>query len=589
MVKTLPRKDVAIVGLGWTGSILAYELTGAGLDVVAIERGEWRDTATDFPPAWAPDELRYGVRLDLFQRPAQGTVTLRNNMSQTALPVRQFVSFLPGNGVGGAGVHWNGMTYRFLPTDFKLRSHVTQRYGAKAIPDDMTIQDWGVTYEEMEPYYDKFEKLAGISGKAGNLNGQIQPGGNPFEGARSSEYPTRPTTPTYGPSLFAKAAESLGYHPFHVPSGNLSESYTNPLGVTMGQCSYCGFCERFGCGNYSKSSPQTCVLPALMLRKTFEARTKCNVTRINLDNTGKKATGVTYVDAKGEEVYQPADMVLVCNFSFNAVHLLMVSGIGTIYDPKTGKGTVGRNYAYQCDSGVALQLPEGTHLNKFIAGGAIGMVIDDFNGDNFDHTGLGFIGGGNMGATVTGGRPIQQLSMMPGQPSWGAGWKKAAKESYQTVYGLGAQGSSYSYKDCYLDLDPTYKDPYGSPLLRMTFDWKQNELKMSAYITAKLEQIAKAMGAVSTHAAPRKGNYTVTVYQSTHNTGGAVMGDDPSTSVVNKYGQSWDVPNVFVFGAALFPQNHGYNPTGTVGAQAYLGADGIVNQYIKSPGALLHV
>ncbi len=80
--------------------------------------GRWRDTATDFPPALSQDELRYAVRLDLFLRPQQETLTFRNNMSQTALPIRQFLSFLPGNGVGGAGVHWNGQTWRFLPTDF---------------------------------------------------------------------------------------------------------------------------------------------------------------------------------------------------------------------------------------------------------------------------------------------------------------------------------------------------------------------------------------------------------------------------------------------------------------------------------------
>lgn len=587
MTKTLPHKDVAIIGLGWTGAILAYELSGAGLDVVAIERGAWRDTATDFPPAWAPDELRYGVRLDLFQRPAQSTVTLRNHPGQTALPVRQFISFLPGNGVGGAGVHWNGMTYRFLPTDFRLRSHLTQRYGAKALPDDMTIQDWPVGYEDLEPYYDQFEKLAGISGQAGNLRGQVQAGGNPFEGPRQNDYPTPPDQMPYGPTLYAQAARELGYHPFPIPSGNLSQSYTNPLGVTMGQCSYCGFCERFGCGNYAKASPQTCVLPALMRRKNFEARTNCNVTRINLDSTGKQATGVTYVDATGEECIQPADIVLVCAFSFNCVHLLLVSGIGTPYDPVSGKGTVGRNYAYQCTSGVKVKLPRGTLLNPFIAGGSAGMVLDDFNGDNFDHAGLGFVGGGVLQASMTGGRPIQQLSMLPGDPGWGAGWKKAAQENYQTVYGLGIQGSVYSYKDAYLDLDPTYKDKYGSPLLRMTFDWHENELKMSAYVTARLAEIGKAMGATALYASPRKGHYSVTTYQTTHNTGGAVMGDNPSTSVVNQYGQSWDVPNVFVFGASTFPQNAGYNPTGTVGALAYFGADAIRNQYIRSPGALV--
>jgi len=588
MAQKLPHKDVVIIGLGWTGSIMAYELTGAGLDVVAIERGAWRDTATDFPPATSPDELRYQIRLDLFQRTAQSTVTMRNNASQTALPVRQWGSFIPGNGVGGAGVHWNGMTFRFLESDYQLRTHLTQRYGKHAIPDNMTIQDYPVTYTELEPYFDKFEKLLGICGTAGNLNGVIQPGGNPFEGPRRSEYPNPPDRQPLGSTMFAKAATEIGYHSFPMPSANMSRSYTNTLGVTLGQCSFCGFCERFGCGNYAKSSPQTCVLPALMPRKNFEARTLCNVTRINLDSTGKKATGVTYVDEHMVEYEQTADLVLVCSFSFNAVHMLLISGIGTPYDPVSGTGVVGRNYAYQTDSGVTVKLPN-VLLNPFISGGAVGMAVDDFNGDNFDHGGLGFFGGSVMQATQTGGRPITQIASFKDDPKWGSGWKRAMRENYQTVYSLGAQGSVFSYKDAYLDLDPTYKDPYGSPLLRMTFDWHDNELKMSAYITEKLAGIATAMGGTKIEQLPRLAPYTVVPYQSTHNTGGAVMGDDPSTSVVNKYLQSWDVPNVFVFGAAVFPQNAGYNPTGTVGALTYFAADAIKNQYLKNPGPLVAI
>ena len=188
MTQKLPRKDVVIVGLGWTGSIMAHELTGAGLDVVAIERGPWRDTASDFSPAYAQDELRYRLRHELFLRPAQDTLTFRNNEGQSALPIRAFGSFLLGNGVGGAGLHWNGQTWRFLETDFVVKSHLTQRYGAGFMPDNMTIQDWAVTYADLEPHYDAFEYLCGISGKAGNIKGQVQPGGNPFEGARARDH-----------------------------------------------------------------------------------------------------------------------------------------------------------------------------------------------------------------------------------------------------------------------------------------------------------------------------------------------------------------------------------------------------------------
>src|SRR5579872_2954227 len=156
MAQKLPAKDVVIVGLGWTGSILSYEMAEAGLDVVAIERGPWRDTASDFARPYAPDELRYRIRHDLFLRPAQISLTFRNNAEQLALPVRSWGAFMLGNGVGGAGVHWNGETWRFLPSDFTARSHLVQRYGADFLPEDMTIQDWGITYDELEPHYDRF-------------------------------------------------------------------------------------------------------------------------------------------------------------------------------------------------------------------------------------------------------------------------------------------------------------------------------------------------------------------------------------------------------------------------------------------------
>jgi gluconate 2-dehydrogenase alpha chain len=586
MAKKLPSKDVVIIGFGWTGAILANELTDEGLDVVAIERGPWRDTATDFNVGYAQDELRYSVRLDLFLQPRQETLTFRNNTMQTALPMRQFGSFLPGNGVGGAGVHWNGQTWRFNPTDFRLRSHLTERYGASFIPSELTIQDWGLTYDELEPHYDRFEHVAGISGKAGNLKGAIQPGGNPFEGPRQRDYPLPPMKMNYGPTLFAEAARSVGYHPFPSPSANLSEAYTNPFGVKMGQCTYCGFCERFGCANYSKASAQTTILPVLMRKQNFEVRTESEVLKVNLDPSGKRAIGVTYVDPNGEELEQPADLVLVCAYALHNVRMMLLSGIGKPYDPATGEGTVGRNYAYQTNAGVQMFFNDKI-FNPFIAAGALGQTADDFNGDNFDHGGLDFVGGSSINCIPSNGRPIGYRPTPPGTPRWGSAWKKATKENYLSALGFSAQGSSYATRGNYLDLDPTYTDRFGRPLMRMTFDFPDNDIRMSAYITQKMEAIAKAMNPRQYVLSPRTKPYNIVPYQSTHNTGGAIVGADPNTSPLNKYLQSWDVPNVFVVGASAFPQNAGFNPTGTVGALAYWAADAIRKQYLKSPGALV--
>ena len=125
----LPPVDVVLVGFGWTAAMLGQELTDSGLNVLAIERGGWRDTSTDFAVTFAQDELRYMWRRALFQEPARETLTFRNTPSQTALPMRHLGSFLPASGVGGAGIHWNGQTWRFLPSDFVARSHNEQRYG----------------------------------------------------------------------------------------------------------------------------------------------------------------------------------------------------------------------------------------------------------------------------------------------------------------------------------------------------------------------------------------------------------------------------------------------------------------------------
>ena len=588
MIKKLPKKDVAIVGLGWCGSIMAKEMAEAGLDVIAFERGPWRDTATDFNVGYVQDELRYVIQQELMITAAEDTYTFRNAAHQTALPIREYGSFLLGTGLGGSGAHWSGLTWRYNPTDFELRSHITHRYGAQVIPKDLLIRDWGVTYNELEPYYDKFEKMAGIGGKAGMLNGQYQAGGNPFEGNRSSEFPLPSMPMTYAPTLFAQAAASMGMKPFPTPSGNASQAYTNPYGVTMAPCTYCGFCSRCGCANYSKSTPQTNIIPALMRHRNFTAQMQSEVLKVQMDATGKRAMGVIYVDSTGQHYEQPADLVILTAFSVPNVRLLLASGIGEPYDPVTEKGLVGKNYAYQTNSSVQLFFDERKNFNPFIAGGGVGQACDEFNGDNFDHSGLGFLGGACIMSNVTSGWPISNRMTPPGTPRWGKQWKQATKDHYLSTTVVRTQGSSYPTRANYLGIDPTYKDRHGRNMMRLTFDFPENDLKMSAYVTDRAAEVAKAMGPKQIVAKAPKGPYNIVPFQSTHNTGGAIMGDNPKESVVNKYLQCWDVPNLFVIGGSAFPQNAGYNPTATVGALAYWAADAIRTQYLKNPGPLVH-
>jgi gluconate 2-dehydrogenase alpha chain len=263
-----------------------------------------------------------------------------------------------------------------------------------------------------------------------------------------------------------------------------------------------------------------------------------------------------------------------------------MSGIGEPYNRATGKGLVGKNYCYQFEAGAEAFF-EDKEWNPFIGNAGTGVCIDDFNGETFDHSGLGFFGGGYFFCAVPGAPPIGGRAVPQGTPRWGSEWKRATVKWYHRFVRFNTQGSVYAHRDNYLDIDPTYKDAFGRPLLRMTYNGTDNDHKMSRYLLAKLEGIIKAMNPTHYAMHVRPKNFTTVPYQSTHNTGGTMMGADPKSSVVNRYLQAWDAHNLFVQGASVFPQQHGYNPTGTVGALAYWSANAITTQYLKNPGPLV--
>jgi gluconate 2-dehydrogenase alpha chain len=592
MATRLPPVDVVIVGAGWTGGIVAKELAPTGLKVVMLERGRSQDTSPDFVAPQSHDALKYNRRWELAQDLSKETITFRNDSSQTALPMRQYGFFVPGTNVGGSGAHWSGLTWRWTEWEHKMRSGTIDKYGASLIPEDMNLQDWPISYKDMEPYYDRFEKVCGVSGKAGNLRGKRVAGGNPFEGPRRNEYPLPPMTASQSMVMFEGATKKLGYSPFPIPASNCSGDYVNPDGIALGQCHYCGHCTFYGCEANAKASPHFTMIPLARKNPNFELRTHATVLKVNLDSSGKRATGVTYVDARGREIEQPADLVVLGAFVTGNVHLMLHSGIGQPYDPKTNTGVIGRNYAYQSLGGARVSVSKDTFMNPFMGSGALGMWIDDFNGDNHDFAKSGYIGGGGISAGQNSGDPLGYHPTPFGSPRWGAGWKKAMVDNYQHTTGIGFQGSVMSYRQNYLDLDPTYRDAFGRPLLRLTFDWQPNEHKVMAGISKACQQIAAEMSNGQT-AMPTPGRamagrkFSSVPYQTSHNTGGTVFGDDPRTSALNKYCQSWDVPNLFVLGASALPQNAGRNPTGPVGALAFWAADAITQKYLKRPGRLV--
>jgi gluconate 2-dehydrogenase alpha chain len=588
MATKLKDVDAVVIGLGFSGAILSRELTKAGLNLVALERGADRNPAEEFTLTRLRDELRYAVRLELMQDNSTDTITFRNTPDELALPIRRFGAFLPGEGVGGTGIHWSALLWRFLPTDFRIRSVLADRYGADSIPDTMTIQDWPVSYDDIEPHYDRFEKLCGVSGQAGNLHGKMVAGGNPFEGPRGENYPNKPIKTAVAPAMFGTAAQNLGYHPFPTPTATSSAPYVNPEGITLGACEYCGHCNRTACEANAKASPNVNIVPVLRAEPKFELRTRAFVTGLVYDRQAKRITSVLYTDMKtGEEYEQGAGIVILSSFVFGNTQQFLLAGVNEPYDPRTGKGVVGKNYCYQFEAGGEAFF-EGREFNPFMGGPGMSIAIDDFNGENFDHSGLGFFGGGYIVCANGGAPPISGRVLPKGEPRWGTGWKQAEAKWYRCNTRFNTQGSVYAHRDNFMDLDPTYKDALGRPMIRLTYNATENDHKMSRYLVEKMEGVIKAMNPTHYEVHNRPKNFTIVPYQSTHCTGGTVMGADPKSSVVNRYLQAWNAHNLFVQGASVFPQQPGYNPTGTLGALAYWSAKAITEEYLKNPGPLVH-
>jgi gluconate 2-dehydrogenase alpha chain len=585
-MKTLPPVDVVIVGGGWAGLLMAKELgSRTSLSIVVLERGGPRKTenySTDM------DELDYAIRMHMMQDLSRETVTFRHTEQQRALPLRQHGCFLPGTGVGGAGEHWSGHFPRYVPDSFELLSCTLGKYGPAKLPEDHSIQDWGISYDDLEPHYTRTEMLLGISGKAGNLLGKQIEGGNIFEGWRSAEYPTPPTKIPYVAALFRDAAKSLGYHPYPIPAATTSVGFTNPDGVSRPGCTYCGFCSLFGCMIGAKAQPTNTLLPVIQKRKNVSIRTGARVRRINRAgiNGSGNVTGVTYMDSSGEEHFQPAALTILASWTLNNTRLLLLSGLGEPYDPATAKGNVGRNLTHQILSSATLFFERP--LNRFMGSAAAGLRVSDWDGDTFDHTHLPFLRGGSFTVMHITEGPVANFGVLP--PSvksrWGPDWKKAGLYYYDRTARIGFSGEHLAYKGNYMDLDPTYKDRLGDPLLRMTLDWRDNERHMSKFASEKAMEMARAMGAKETIPFPTLRNYDTTRYQSTHLQGGTIMGSLPDRSVVNPFLQHWQFPNLFVLGGSTIPQNAAANPTPTILALVLRTADALADRYLKHPGPL---
>src|SRR5882724_12864736 len=408
------KTDVVIVGAGAVGGVLAAELGKAGMKVIALERGP-RLRTEDFAPQ---DELRYFQRQDLRPDPKRQPVTWRPNTGARATMIQ---SLAYGNQAGGGTVHYGSVSWRFHEDDFRVRSQTIERYGAAAIPEDSSVIDWPVSYAELEPYYDRAEYDLGVSGKAGNLQGKKIEGGNVFEAPRKRDYPLPTLNMEQVGVNFEAATKKLGYHPFSTPRAIVSQPYNG-----RPACSYCGFCQGFGCHVGAKSSILVTKLVDADKTGNFKLITGAMCYRVNSDNSGR-ATGVSYYGPDGSDNAIEADLVILAPFTYDNTRLLLLSKSAKYPDGlANSSGHVGKHFMTHLRARVQIAFDD-EYVNVYMGPSAQKHSIDDFNSDNFDHGGMGFIRGAqiSVGPVALEGGPIGATTMNPppGTPRWGAAYR----------------------------------------------------------------------------------------------------------------------------------------------------------------------
>ena len=560
MATRLDPTDVVVIGLGGTGGVAVEPLAAAGRRIVGLEAGT-RLTARDF----APDELRNNFRgwPHAAQKANREIPVHRPNAASPDNP--RAATHVMMNGVGGTTLHYWAQSWRLNPWDFKVVGETTRRYGARRIPRGSTVEDWPFGLDELEPYYDKVEHALGVSGQAGNVKGVVDPRGNIFEGARERPYPMPPLRGTEFTELMAGAARRLGWHPFPGPAAVNSTQYDG-----RSACLYHGFCNRGGCHVEAKNSTAVSTIPRAERSGNLEIVTEAHVTRIDVDSDGR-AAGVQYLQG-GETYIQPASVVLLAGYTYENVRLLLLSTSRAF--PRglaNNRGQVGRHYFTHNQAGGVLALfPH--KLNRWYGLPAQGVAIDDFADDNFDHSELDFIGGGNLWV-YSDQRPIAAASMptFGRAPRWGANWKQFVMENADRWVNSYLQKTTLPYEDNYLDLHPTVKDPLGDAVIRITADHQDNEKRIAGFIQDKMERWFLEAGATATAKQPFG-----TMGLSTHAYGGTRMGDDPATNVVDRWGFCHEVPNLGVLGASVMGTSGARNPTLTAQALAWRTAERLV-------------
>ena len=530
--------DFVVVGSGAAGGVIARELARGGLTIVLMEQGP------RFPGAGLDhDELKDwylgGITNDAVKNPQ----TFRDDPGKKAELQLVKPALWYGRGVGGATLHYTANFWRFHEIDFNERSVLG------AIPGT-GFADWPITYAELEPYYTKVEWEIGVSGLAG---------ASPFDPPRSKPYPMPPLPVKSSGVLFERGARKLGWHPVPSPMAINSQPYAGRPG-----CVHCGFCHGFACEVGAKASTLTTVIPEAEATGRCEVRSESYVFRIETSAQGR-ATGVTYFDRDRRERFQRARAVVVCANGAETPRLLLMSASRRAPNGlANASGLVGKYLMFNYSS-RALGVFEH-ELNEYKSVQVTRILHDFYDSDPK----RGHYGGGGLDARIGPQPTTWAIRTASEGPSWGAAFKARLREFPRSMQ-VACHGTSLPVASNSVTLDPDVKDAWGLPAIRVTYKDHRDDLANARFLQDRGAEILEAAGALRVTKAP-----VLEQTSSMHLLGTCRMGNDPATSVVDKYHRSHDVRNLFVCdGSSLVTSGRG-QPTMTIQALAFRAGEHMV-------------
>lgn len=522
--------DVLVVGAGASGAAAAAWLSEAGFRVVCLEQGRWQD-----PDSYATKDPDYEFRM-MTDWSIDPNVRRREedypiNVSDSPVTPVMF------NGVGGSTILWTAHTPRFHPSDFRVRTL------------DEAADDWPLSYEELEPYYDLNDQVMGCAGIQGDP-------ANPPRARRQM-----PPLPLGDDGLrIARGFEKLGWHWW--PSDN----YVNSIRYGDGRdaCNYCGH-NNMGCVQRAKASTDLTYWPRA-LEHGATLKTGCRVNRIEVDERGR-VTGTAYFDAEGRARRQRARAVIMACNGVGTPRLLLNSGSRAHPNGlANSSGLVGKNLMFHPFAFVTGVFEEDIESWR----GPMGNILMSQEFYETD-AGRGFVRGYTYQVVRSLGPGWTARGGFRERVPWGEGHHQEMRRRLGKMIGMSIIGEDLPETHNTVTLDPELTDGHGIPAPKITYKLSENSRKLLDHGIANGKKVLEAAGAKEVAVDPlmRASGW--------HLMGTARMGDDPECSVVSRWGQAHDADNLFIVDGSVFVTSAAVNPTPTLQALALRAADHIAN------------